>query len=58
MPWFWTDDLAELLVEQAGIRPETLVAWMQRPVALAVADGTEPLDFARTLLGGDGEAVA
>lgn len=58
MPWFWTDDLAELLVEQAGIRPETVVEWKQRPVALAGPDGTDPLEFAQALLGGDGEAVA
>lgn len=58
MPWFWTDDLAELLIERAGIPPETLAEWTQRPVALAGPDGAEPIEFALGLLGGEGEAVA
>lgn len=58
MPWFWTDDLADLLVEHAGIRPESLVDWTQRPVALSAPEGLEQLEFARTLLDIDKEAVA
>ena len=58
MPWFWTDDLAELLVDHAGVRPETLDEWTQRPVALAVPEGVGPLEFARALLGVETEAVA
>ena len=58
MPWFWTDDLADLLIEQEGVRPEALTDWKQRPVALSVPEHTEPLDFARALLGVDDEAVA
>lgn len=58
MPWFWTDDLAELLLEQADIRPETVAEWTQRPVGLAVPDGAEPLAVARALLGVEKEAVA
>jgi hypothetical protein len=58
MPWFWTDDLAELLVEHAGVRPETLAEWMLRPVAISVPEGSEPLEVARSLLGVDTEAVA
>lgn len=58
MPWFWTDDLAEILIEQADIRPETLVDWTRRPVALAVPDGAEPLAVARSLLGVENDAVA
>ncbi|MDH3398159.1 MAG: hypothetical protein OEM81_10055 [Acidimicrobiia bacterium] len=58
MPWFWTDDLAELLVEHANVRPETLVDWTRRPVALSVPEGAEPLEFARKLLGVETGAVA
>lgn len=58
MPWFWTDDLAELLSAQADISPETLIEWTRRPVGLAVPDGAEPLAVARSLLGVDNEAVA
>ena len=58
MPWFWTDDLAELLVEEADVRPEALAEWTQRPVGVAVPDGTEPLTVARALLGIESEAVA
>jgi hypothetical protein len=58
MPWFWTDDLAEILIEQADIRPEALADWTRRPVALAVPDGAEPLAVALSLLGVDNNAVA
>lgn len=58
MPWFWTDDLAELLIEQADVRAEILAEWTTRPVGLAVPEGTEPLQVARALAGMDGEAVA
>jgi hypothetical protein len=58
MPWFWTDDLAEILVEHAGSSPEALVEWTQYPTAVAVPDDAEPLDVARALLGVETEAVA
>ncbi|HKZ29637.1 MAG TPA: hypothetical protein VJ482_08335 [Acidimicrobiia bacterium] len=58
MPWFWTDDLAELLIEHAGVRPETLAEWTLRPVAVSTPEGVEPLAFAQTLLGVENEAVA
>ena len=58
MPWLWTDDLAALLIEQDGVGSSTVVDWTQRPVALAVAESVEPLDFARTLLDAESEAVA
>ena len=58
MPWFWTDDLADLLIEQEGVRPESLTEWKQRPVAISVPDNAEPLEVARALLGVGSEAVA
>jgi hypothetical protein len=57
MPWFWTDDLAELLNERADIGPETLSEWTRRPVAYAVPEGTDPHEAAQALLGVDREAV-
>jgi len=51
MPWFWTDDLADLLIEHDGLGPETVAEWTQRPVAFSVPEGLEPLEFARSLIG-------
>lgn len=58
MPWFWTDDLADLLVEHDGLRPESVNEWTQRPAAFAAPEDTDALGFARTLLGLTDEAVA
>jgi hypothetical protein len=58
MPWFWTDDLADLLIEHDGLRPETVTDWTQRPAALSAPESADALDFARSLLGSEGEAVA
>ena len=58
MTWFWTDDLADLLIEHDGLRPETMTEWTQRPAALAAPEGTEALEFARALFGIGNEAVA
>ncbi len=58
MPWFWTDDLADLLIENEAVRPESVADWRQRPVALSAPESLDPLDFARALLGLDKEAVA
>lgn len=58
MPWFWTDDLARMLIDQDGYRPEALAEWTQRPAALAVPDHTDPLEFARLLADAKNEAVA
>ncbi len=58
MPWFWTDDLADLLIEHDGLRPESVTEWTARPSALAAPESVDPLDFARTLLGSENEAVA
>jgi hypothetical protein len=58
MPWFWTDDLADLLVEHDGLSPESVVEWTARPAALAGPDGVDALEFARNLAGIENEAVA
>jgi len=58
MPWFWTDDLADLLIERDDLRPESMTEWTDRPSALAAPEGVDALDFARTLLGREDEAIA
>ena len=58
MPWLWTDDLAALLADHDGVDPKRLVTWLQRPVAVPVAEGTDPLEVARRMLGAPPEAEA
>jgi hypothetical protein len=58
MPWFWTDDLANLLIDQDGYRPDSLTEWTRRPAALAAPEGIDPLEFARSLTASENEAVA
>ena len=58
MPWFWTDDLADMLVEHAGLSPESYAEWIERPTAYSAPDSTDPLEFARSLAGIENEAVA
>lgn len=48
MTWFWSDDLARLLIEVDGVAPTRLRDWISGPTAYR-GDG-EPLDFARHLL--------
>ncbi len=59
MPWFWTDDLADLLTEHPGVDPERLREWRQRPVGVAGDDRTDPIRLAEHLagIGGDPEAA-
>ncbi|MPZ53716.1 MAG: hypothetical protein GEU79_13455 [Acidimicrobiia bacterium] len=35
MDWFWTDDLAQLLIDEDGVSPESVANWMANPVAVA-----------------------
>jgi hypothetical protein len=50
MAWLWTDTLAALLVEADGVAPETVAAWVERPVGYRIDDGGDPLVFARRVL--------
>jgi len=50
--WLWTDTLAYLLMEHDGVAPELLRAWIRRPMGVRLADGTDPLALARSLLVG------
>ncbi|MFZ0491753.1 MAG: hypothetical protein WAM81_00985 [Acidimicrobiia bacterium] len=51
MQWFWTDDLAALLIEHGLVGPEHLIAWTSRPVAYSAAEETDGLEMARHLIG-------
>ena len=61
MAWFWTDDLARLLIARDGVAPGAVAHWISAPIAHR-AEG-EALDIARTLLAreldteGDAEAA-
>jgi hypothetical protein len=45
MPWYWTDDLARLLVDKGRLPNQ---AWLQQPQAIR-GEG-EPLEMAEKLL--------
>lgn len=48
MTWFWSDDLARLLIEHDAVPGESVAAWVSAPTAHR-GEG-DPLDFARHLL--------
>lgn len=51
MAWFWTDDLARLLLD-AGLADEpSLRDWLARPAAVAGPEEADPLVLARALAG-------
>ena len=53
MAWFWSDDLARLLIERDGISPERVSDWLSGP--MAHRSDIEALEFARKLLGASSE---
>lgn len=48
MEWFWTDDLARLLMSEDAIAPELLSHWISEPCAHR--GEADPIAFARNLL--------
>lgn len=52
MQWFWTDDLAGLLLDTGEVGPEHVSNWIHRPVAYSAPDDAVALEIARFLLGG------
>ena len=50
MPWFWTDDLARLLVEAGLAHAGDLAAWSTSPVAVR-SDSDNALAVAEALVG-------
>jgi hypothetical protein len=51
--WFWTDDLARLLIERGGVAPGRVAHWISAPVAHR-GEG-EALDIAATLLAAEAD---
>lgn len=47
MTWFWSDDLARVLIEAGSVTPEQAASWISTPVAFR-ADG-EPEEVAAAL---------
>lgn len=48
MTWFWSDDLARLLIERDGVPPQRVAAWISGPAAHRSDLGA--LELARQLL--------
>jgi hypothetical protein len=51
MAWFWSDDLARVLLEAHEASEAEMRDWIQRPVAIAAAQDTDPLMLARRIAG-------
>lgn len=51
MAWFWTDDLARILIDEGAVGREAVQDWISRPVGIAVAEDADPAQIGRFLLG-------
>jgi hypothetical protein len=51
MAWFWTDDLARILIEEGVVTRDAVQDWINRPVGIAVGDDADPTETGRSLLG-------
>ncbi len=49
MAWFWSDDLARLLIARDGVSPRRVADWIAGPTAHR--SDLDALAFARALLG-------
>lgn len=49
MAWFWTDDLARLLLDAELAEESSVRSWLDRPVAVSGPEDADPLAVARTL---------
>lgn len=56
MAWFWTDDLARLLIETGRATESAVQDWLTRPVGVVADDGSDPLEVAAGLLGAPGQS--
>ena len=55
MAWFWSDDLARILIEHDGVAPQRVADWLSGPTAHRSDLGA--LEFARELLGEEASSV-
>jgi hypothetical protein len=51
MAWFWTDDLARILIDEGAVSREGVQDWINRPVGIAGAEDADPAQIGRRLLG-------
>jgi len=54
MPWYWTDDLARLLIDTGKVNERAVANWLSAPVAIR-SDEEDSLAVATSLLPDDGE---
>lgn len=57
MAWYWTDDMARLLLERGLVPVDRVGEWISRPVAFAGPTDADPVQVALLLMG-DAAAVA
>lgn len=57
MAWYWTDDMARLLLDRDLVPVDMVGEWITRPVALAGPADGDPVQIALALIG-DAAAVA
>lgn len=51
MAWFWSDDLARVMLEAGEASERQVREWISLPVAIAGTADADPLDIARLLAG-------
>lgn len=51
MPWFWTDDVACLLIERDLVDPAQVQLFVERPYAVAMTDGADAVEVMLAVLG-------
>jgi hypothetical protein len=50
MTWFWTDDLARVLLARGLTNERSVQDWLMRPVAVAGPNDADPVAMAQGLL--------
>ncbi len=58
VPWFWTDDLARILVDAGLVSRERVQDWLDSPTGVAIGDGVDALEAAKALAGLEEPQVA
>ena len=55
MPWYWTDDLARLLIDAGKVDERAVADWLSAPVAIRSEEEEDSLRVAASLLPDEGE---